>query len=86
MLFKADETDSAGVEASTETGSKVRQVLCSQRGQVSSLALALVETSDQTMLLTNVAASCQGAAASKKKLPGGHSDAVGGHRKARAMP
>ena len=79
MLFKADETDSAGVEASTETGSKVRQVLCSQRGQVSSLALALVETSDQTMLLTNVAAS-------KKKLPGGHSDAVGGHRKARAMP
>ena len=80
MLFKADETDSAGVEASTETGSKVRQVLCSQRGQVSSLALALVETSDQTMLLTNVVLQ------PKKKLPGGHSDAVGGHRKARAMP
>ena len=80
MLFKADETDSAGVEASTETGSKVRQVLCSQRGQVSSLALALVETSDQTMLLTNVVLQ------PKKKLPGGHSDAVRGHRKARAMP
>ena len=43
MLFKADKTDGAGVEASTKTGGKVRQVLCSQRRQVSSLTLTLVE-------------------------------------------
>ena len=50
MLFKADQTDSACVKSSTETGGKVGQVFCSQRWQISSLAFALVEAEDETIL------------------------------------
>ena len=80
VLFKADQTDSAGVKASTETGGKVGQVFCSQRWKISYFTLTLVEAEDQKTIVNFELIFAT------KKLPSGYSDAVWGHGKTRAMP